>query len=237
MKKDLPYDRSNPSVSLSLYSSNTPHYFKRQLDDALFYTSGVNTVTAVNALLAAPTWLTLGAVTVDQGGVSATGQWGFSITPALTSVTNGGEFTNLFQQYQIMGLKIQIESVMGDSTPNTVGQVPSVYISEDFNDAVPPASFAAIQNNDSVKEYRLNQQAQVVRFVRPAPAMFLYQSALTTAYAAPSKDIWIDTTGVSAGTLHYCFKGYVRNWIVSGANTGIGMRITPTLYFRCRGTH
>lgn len=231
------FDRSNPSVSKSVYSSNTPHYFKRQLDDGVFYTSAANTVSVVNAVGSAPTWLSLGGLTSDQGGVAATGQFGFSVSPSLNMVVNATEFTNLFQQYQIMGLSIQVESMMGDSYQNGNGQIPTLYISEDFNDSVAPPSFAAIQNNDSTKTYRINQELSVKRFARPAPAMQLFQSALNTGYGTPSKDVWLDTTGVSASLPHYVFKGYIRNWIVSAANTGVAMRITPTLYFRCRGTH
>lgn len=235
--KTSSFDRSNPSVSKSVYGANTPHYFKRQLDDGVFYTSAANTVSVVNAVGGSPAWVALGALTADQGGVSATGQWGFSISPSLSMVVNSTEFTNLFQQYQILGLSIQVEALMGDSYQPGVSQIPTLYISEDFNDSVAPANFAAIQNNDSTKTYRLNQQLSVKRFVRPAPAVQLFQSAINTGYAAPSKDIWLDTTGVSANIPHYCFKGFLRNWISSAAQTGVGMRITPTLYFRCRGTH
>lgn len=117
------YDRSNPSVSLAPYSSNTPHYFKRGLDDAVFYTSALGTISAVNALGSAPAWLTLGAVAVDQGGVGATGQWGFSISPNLLMVVQSAEFTTLFQQYQLLGLQIKVESIMGDSFVPGVAQV------------------------------------------------------------------------------------------------------------------
>jgi len=230
------YDRSTPSLSLAPYSSNTPHYFKRMLDDGVFYTSALGTISCVNATGTAPAWLTLGAVAVDQGGVGATGQWGFSISPQLFQVVQSAEFTTLFQQYQLLGLQIKIESIMGDSFVPGVAQVPTVYIAEDFNDSVPPATFQAIQANDSVKEYRLNQEANIVRYARPCLATPQY-AGVAAAFAAPSKDTWVDCTGTSSQAFHYVFKGYIRNWIVSSANTGVGMRITPTLYFRCRGNH
>lgn len=236
-KRAKTWDRSIPSLSANVYSVNTPHYFKRQLEDGVFYTNAPNSVGCVNATGGAPQWLSLAGATSDQGGVSNTLQFGFSITAALSYATAASEFYNLFQQYQITGLKLEISPLMGASTPSMNGQIPSLYIAEDYNDSTVPPNFAAIQQNSSVKRYSLDDTQTIVRFIRPVPAIQMYSSAVATSYATSTKDVWMDTTSPSAATPHYAFKCYVRNWVGNAANTGVGMRVQPTLYFRARGTH
>lgn len=225
------------SKPMNVYADNFPHYFKRQLQDAVFYTSAANTVSVVDATGSAPSWLSLGASVPDQGGVSNTLQYGFSISPALSYVTNAAEFTNLFQQYQLLGLGIQVSPIMGSSLPGIVGQIPTLFLAVDYNDATAPANFAAIQQNDSVKNWPLKEDITIEQECRPLPAVQMYGSALATAYATPSKDMWLDTTAPSNTIPHFAFKGYIRNWVANAANQGIGMRIVCTLFFRCRGSH
>jgi len=78
---------------------------------------------------------------------------------------------------------------------------------------------------------------RIERYVRPAPAAQMFQGVVTPGYGTPSKDLWLGTTGVSADIPHYSFKFYIRNWFAAAVNSGMGFRLSPTLYFRVRGTH
>lgn len=239
-KSYKPFFKRSATVSTpskSIYSAMTPHYFRRQLDDGVFYCSGLNTISVVNALGSAPTWLSLGTIATDQGGVTATGQYGFSISPALSMVVNSTEFSNLFQQYQLTRLTIQIRPVNGNSAPNAVAQLMSITIAEDFNDATAPASYAGIQQNESAKTFLLTDECEQNFSAKPVAAVAMYSGGAFAGYSTQARDNWIDCTAPSNSVPHYVFKGYVRNQIVSGANTGQAFRITPTLYMRFRGTH
>lgn len=223
--------RKNP------YSQFLPHYFRRQLDDGVFYCSAPNVVSVVNAVGGVPLWASLSSGLPDQGGVGGTQQFGFSIQIALSQVQAYTEFTNLFQQYQVVGLTIDIMPCMGDSSYNSNAQLPMITIAEDYNDAVAPTAFNGIQQNNSSKSFVLTAETRRKFTCRPIPAVPLYSGSVSSVYSAVAKDMWLDTTGASSSTPHYSFKGYCRNFVVNAANQGMGFRIIPTLSFRCRGSH
>lgn len=195
------------------------------------YSSGVNSVSVLNDSLGGPPpWLTLSAVNNDEGGVTNTGQFGFSITPYLNAVIGVAKLTDLFQRYQIEKIEIEIDLIVGESYNAVASALPTLYSICDYGDAVAPASLADVTNFQNLITHPIVLNKPFKRTFYPKAAASFFVSAVTVGYGTMPKDTWFDNA--SPGVPHYGPKFYIRNFNVSGLNTGMGLRIRPTLYLK-----
>lgn len=223
--------------SLDPYSPALPHCFKRDLQDGILFTNGALSVAVKDATGAVPTWLSLGALVADQGGVASTAQFGLTISPKLTDVINSTEFTNLFERYQIVKMTVKVQSLMGDSYNSVASATPYIYWVNDQTDATPPVSCAVIQQFPGVKDSVVTCESSIYMTCFPQPATILFNGVGSVGYGTANGHApqWLETASPSIP--HYGLKMYVRNWIASGANLGNALRIQPTLYFKLKEAH
>jgi len=210
-----------------------PHHFKRAMSEGVMYSSGVNTVSVVDDGLAGPPpWLTLSGVSTDAGGVTATGQFGFSITPYLNAVIGVAKLTDLYQRYQIEKVDVEIDLIVGESYNGVASALPTLYSIVDYGDAVAPTTLAAVTNFSNLIEHPMVLNKPFKRTFYPKAAAAYFVSAVTVGYGTMPKDTWFDNA--SPGIPHYGPKFWIRNFNVSGLNTGMGLRIRPTLYLKMK---
>lgn len=147
----------------------------------------------------------LSGYSIAAGGAAA----GFARVFRLSAVPNASEFTNLYDQYQVKGVKISLIPRYTESTAGTAGSlIGNMWSAIDYDDASPPANVDTLLQYQNVKRTRLNQVHS--RFIRPCIANEIFNTGIATAYA-PKRNVWIDCT--SDTVEHYGIK----LWIDSSA--------------------
>lgn len=153
----------------------------------------------------------------------------------LNDLTDYTEFTNLFDEYKISGIK---EKFIFDTTVNltpagnAAAVMPNLYHYLDYNDATPPASIAEMSQDDSLKINRLDKV--VTRFFRPKILMSASDGATNTLAITPKGNPWISTA--QPGIIHYGFKYAVDASMETGTGSMHVGKITriATYYFKCK---
>lgn len=187
---------------------------------------------------------TSGTIEADPGSAKF-GAFGFY----LSDTHNTSEFTNLFDQYKITGVKVEfvprtqptIQSTGPQWDPNTSTWVlppqqdtvvPNLYVTTDFDDINPPTTI------DSVKEYQGSIRVPMNRyrkiFIRPRPQMALFTSpGVSSGIGVPVRAPWLDCA--QTGVPHLGLKWAAEQTSVSGAgNTHYSMYVRLTYYLMFR---
>jgi len=211
------------------------------MDDATFFCSGSGAVSVVTATGVPPGWIVLGPVSADASGSGSgnCGQFSWTLKAGLNNVPGGSEFVTLFERYQIVGMECKIVPIMGDSYNSAVGcPLPTIYAVEDYTDDAIIPSFSACQQYGQVKEYALSQNKAFVHSITPKASTLMYVGGALVGYqsSAHRSDMWLDTVGTGNAVPHYGLKFYVRNFLISAVGSGLGFRVTPTLYLKMRET-
>lgn len=122
----------------------------------------------------------------------------------LNYITNYTEFTALYDQYKITGVKVTLIPRGNSSdigTGGTTGQSVGVFSVIDRDDATAPTALTELVQYQNMRMTRSTQQHK--RFLRPSPVAPIY--APGGAYMVPKYNPWIDcSTGSSVP--HYGIK-------------------------------
>lgn len=150
----------------------------------------------------------------------------------LSSLPNYTDFTNLFDMYQIAGIKYRFV-VKGDPSvlPTTVandGKWPRFVHVIDRNDQISPANFDELRSYQNCKEVWLtgNNPASRWYYFKPATLTVGYTSAVTSNYSTDYKR-WISTG--DAGATYYGLK-----YAFEGLYTGLNVDIECVYYVRLK---
>lgn len=169
-----------------------------------------------------------------------TGEQHIAYAFQLSDLPNASEFTSLFDQYQIVGLKIKLvpnnteitinKAYNGSTVVQTAAQgVPQCLSVIDYDDA------NVLSNKNEYLEYQNVRMFNVVtphkRYFRPRVAVAVYQNPVTTGYGNTSR-MWIDTT--FPDVQHYGFKMYLDS-SVSAIDDLIAYQMYVTYYLKFRG--
>lgn len=148
------------------------------------------------------------------GGVAV----GASKVFTLNDLPQSSEFTNLYDQYQIKAIKIQLIPRFTEvSNTSSQGNMWSIL---DQDDATPPPNIDTVLQYQNVKRTRMNQIH--TRYFKPRVAKEVFSSGITSTYS-PSKNVWVDMA--APGTEHYAIKF----WFDSRA-TNVVFDIQTTYY-------
>jgi len=139
---------------------------------------------------------------------TSAGAFGSSKNFKLTDVPNATEFTNLYDQYQIKGIKITLipransADVINGSLVQPIGNLWSVI---DYDDGTAPTTI------DTVLQYPNLKRTQMVkshsRYFKPKYVQQLYSSAAVVGYGNAHPNSWIDCN--SSAVEHYGLKFWV----------------------------
>lgn len=120
----------------------------------------------------------------------------------LSAVPNASEFTNLYDQYQIKGVKISLIPRYTDSTAGLAAQaIGNVWSAIDYDDVQTPVNVETLLQYQNVKRTRMNQVH--TRFLKPMIANEVFNTGIATAYA-PKRNVWLDCA--SDTVEHYGIK-------------------------------
>lgn len=220
------------SVGRDPFAAATPRFFKVNLQDTMIYCNSIGNVSNFDSNLAAVPWMNLGSAFADSTGAASALQFGFTIRAMMGDIYNKDEFINLFQQFAICKMDIRITQTCGDSYGGVI--LPTLFSAPDDNDSQVWASQMEVNGYQGVKEHAFGVDKPFVRTVYPKPSTELFINAVTSGYAVTPGPIWVDTS--SPNTPHYAMKFYVRNFI-NGPNSGMALRVQPTVWFACRNPH
>lgn len=162
------------------------------------------------------------------------GTYEVGMTPSLslTDAINSVEFTNLYDQYQIAGVKMTItnlKNVSSDANP----YIPELVFCRDLDDSSVPIS--------DVNDILQRQDAKSVRLNRPVsmyctPSVLVGQAgtgANLVPFGKTRRDIFIDCS--NPGITHPTWKMYLRNAFLGSAGPTVGalaLRVDVVLYLK-----
>lgn len=177
-----------------------------------------------------PGQVTVGTSVADV--VLGTYEFGGVFTPQLGNVINSTEFTTLFDQYQIAGVKFTITPLKNVNTGTSNPYLPELVISRDLDDVTVPTS--------DVNDLLQRQDTKVRRLTRPfsvycKPGVLIQQDGTTAdivPFGSTRRNLFIDSA--YPNVVHPAFKWYMRNvWLGGGANT-FAMRIDTCYYLKMK---
>lgn len=161
----------------------------------------------------------------------------WSYIPTLADVTNSSEFTALYDQYQIKGVKVEIipkftqmDGLTGSSpgVPASSMQLPNIASVLDYDGIGTFNTMDVLCEYQNLKMTRGNRVHK--RYFKPAVQSAVYQGLASTGYN-PKKNVWLDCNNASVP--HYGLYGLVT---VSDTDTNIRIdcdaRITYYLAFK-----
>lgn len=153
-----------------------------------------------------------------------------AMTPQLISVIDASDFTSLYDQYRIAGVKYTFTPLKNVNTQGTNFVIPELVIARDLDDVTPPTSDTQdlLQRQD-VKLHRLTRPVSVYC----KPGVLLSQAgtgANITPFGSSRRNMFIDMA--TPDVVHPCFKFGIRNaWLGAPAEVQSFMvRVDVTYY-------
>jgi len=182
-------------------------------------------------------FLALGAAFSDNPVPGpATQSIGFAMQLVIESLAQSNDILGLFAEYQIRGVQIEFESLMGDSY-NPTFPLPEVITAIDPTAASAPTSTLTIEAYGNTKRMVLtNQRRHNVR-LRPRIASQVFGSSLVTSYVyeANQDALWIPSNNGTSPP-YYGLVGIVRNFPTAIGN-GCQIRISGSVQVAMRRPH
>lgn len=157
----------------------------------------------------------------------------------LNGLPNFTDFTSLFDQYRITGIKEKFifdrtEATVGTAGTNTIMPIMTHVI--DIDDAAPFASEASYLQYETCKQNRLDRP--VTRFFRPRCAQAVYQTGgVFTGYGEGARKLWIDAASTTVE--YYGFKYMIDGSTGGGGGVNVIGRLKRyiTIYLQCKNAH
>jgi hypothetical protein len=150
----------------------------------------------------------------------------------LTNVPGYTDFTNLYDEYKITGVKttFSFSNNSSDMTNLNATGIPEIYTACDWDDGVPVTAISDLTQYQSFKHRRLDKDVSV--FTRPRAQCMLYEGLASTAYGTYYG--WVDCNDDM--TPHYGLKYIIQSAASSNSERTIGtLTIVHTFYIKCRG--
>ena len=173
------------------------------------------------------------------GGTSTdtanTFQYGASMQFKLESVLDSNDFTNLYDRYKIVGVKLkflyQSNLANSDSTTGT-NALPLISYAFDGDDASLPTGYLDLARKQYTHQKILNGNRFFSYYIKPRITKEIFNSPITTGYSS-ERACWLDCN--SAGIPHFGVKMWINNW--NSGNTKFNqLTIQPTYYLAMKDT-
>jgi len=194
-----------------------------------------------NAVIMRITQTAQNAVTLVDGAGSAfigstapdsmtnTIQFGISNLYKLSSVIDSTDFTNLYDKYKIVGVKLKIMYQANTASTGGNSVMPVITYCPDHDDAAIPGSLNIVSTKAASRSRILTADKPVNIYIKPKVGVALYQG-LFTGFGTGS-NMFINAS--NPDVQHYGFKFWVNNFYTpAGANNQI--TIQPTYYIACK---
>lgn len=182
-----------------------------------------------------PTQIALGNTTADPSGIPGTYQVGGAFTYSLNNVVDVSDFTGLYDQYRIAGIKVKITPLYNVNTTGTNNVIPQLVIARDLDDvAVPTSDTQDLLQRAQTKVIQLNKPVQFYC----KPRVLVQQSGtgadLIQFSSKTYESIFVD---MAFPTVVYpTWKFWLRNLYLGNPalNYGYNVRVDCCVYFQCK---
>lgn len=161
---------------------------------------------------------------VSADSMTSCYQFGAAYIFKLSSVVDSSDFTNLYDKYKILGVKLRI--IMQSNTANVGGTsvLPVISYCSDHDDAAIPSSLYQITTKAAYKTKVLGR-SYIDVYIKAKPAVAMYQGTFS-GYGITGQP-WCNSA--NPDIQHYGFKFWVNNFYMpSGGMNQI--EIQPTYY-------
>lgn len=179
--------------------------------------------------------MTLGPTSSDQSQIPGTYQVGGAFTYALDRVIDLADFTSLYDQYRVAGIKVKITPLYNVNTTGTNNVIPQLVIARDLDDvAVPTSDTADLLQRAQTKVIQLNKPVQFYC----KPRVLVQQSGtgadLIQFSSKTYESIFVDMA--FPGVVMPTWKFWLRNIYLGQPiqNFGYNWRVDTCLYFQCK---
>lgn len=149
----------------------------------------------------------------------------------LNDLPQNQEFSNLFDLYKICGVKMKFVFDKNDalSATGAGSSLPTLYFIRDQDDGTVPANINEMIQYESCKMKRLDKPCTF--YVKPKISQMVYETAVTTAYATPKRNPWLDCANNDVA--HYGCKWAIDFNTAFGTSIG-RLAIFMTYYIACK---
>lgn len=152
----------------------------------------------------------------------------FGTTFALSGVINAAEFSALFDQYKITGIKLNFYLVRNlGNAANVVGIRPRMYIVTDYDTSTSPTSFDELREYSNCRVHQFDDSKPFTYFIRPKILNEVYRTAVSTG-TAPQRPPWVSTAHLDLQ--HFGMRLGIENIL----DSDVSIVMEPTLYFGCK---
>jgi hypothetical protein len=221
--------------SLNHFSSDSSFRVRRNLAEVLISvpTGILPTVQFMPGFSGTP-WVTLGPATSDMSaaGTSIAIPLAFQFSlDALTQYVT--DLATLFMEFKVVAVRFTFKTLYGQSgLVGAYGALPEMWASAWPEDGNPPPNIAAQEARVNVRKV-LGPNQVLTMDIAPRPAISLYNTPVTSAYAyMPIKDLWA-STATAASMPWYAGTGYIRN-MSGAAGSGMGVRVEAEAFLEFR---
>lgn len=211
--------RKRLNVKRSIPIPNQTHLFRRNGQLIRYTQTATNTV----SISGDTTSGFIGSMAGDS--MINTIQWGGSFVFKLSSVIDPADFTNLYDKYRLVGVRLKILYQANTASTGGASVLPVINYAVDHDDAAVPSSLNQVEAKAGAKTRILTADKPVNIYLKPKVAVGVYQGAFS-GYGMMS-NMYINSA--TPDVQHYGFKLWINNFYTpAGANNQI--TIQPTYY-------
>lgn len=160
-------------------------------------------------------------------------QFPVTMSFALNKALDFNDFPQLYDRYQLKGVRIKIVPLQNVSTAGGTGLLPTMCYAQDFDDVNTPASYEEVARKGFAKTKTLSRPVSI--YIKPKVAREIYRPGISSAYES-AKAPWLDCN--NADVPHYGLKMWFKNTLLPSNATGAlqCFRFETTYYIACRDT-
>lgn len=165
----------------------------------------------------------------------------FSLGFCLNDIPDPTEFTNLWDQYRLTGVKIKILPVnIGSENPSESGAASYLtnggflHMAPDYDDMTLPTSSEAgineLRSKTGYKVRNLSSQRGLSIYLRPSTTGAVYNGSVLSSYAQNSRAIWMDSA--ARDQIYYGLKGMIEVVQQGGVAANHIFKVEACYYFQ-----
>lgn len=178
----------------------------------------------------------IGTVTASISAAGTPSPVASAFAFSLSQVPNVSEFSSLFDQYKLTGVRMRITPALtqGISSPlfgtSAALGYSKVHTAIDYDDNTAPTSEDELLEYGSLKSTTAFKDH--TRYIKPKLLQQVYRSALSTSYA-PKSSVYLDMA--TSDVPHFGLKLWVSAPNTPAGTAGsISYKIYQTMYFTCK---
>lgn len=173
----------------------------------------------------------LGATSTDYGDIRIVGG---AFQFRLSDCAGSTDFTNLFDQYKISGVKVRIWWTSTSSDSATRVPAPRMIYSVDEDDNEVPTDLNGFRQKNSVKVHQFGNGVPLQLYIKPRLAKSVYNNSVSTAYSSTRS--WVDCQ--NSNVPHYGLKFFLQDvWAPNDIAflKAHMFRVETTYYIKAKG--